>query len=171
MNEPTAGPGRLGALRERLRGAVRDLHLPDALTWRMVFTSLGVGAVAGMATFVYIQDALVPGWYEHWWALLVIAAAGGYTHVFSRNLEESVAAALLGQFVGLGVHLGSYVSPLSVLEDPPTPEEFFWYDPRVQDMLLANLLGRASTTAILTYFMAFMSGYLLVVSIYGYFLD
>lgn len=158
-------------IRARLAEAHRDFHLPEVLTVRMLLTAVGVGAVSGMATFVYVQDSLVPAWYTHWWALAVIAAAGGFAHVFTRNLEESMAAALLGVVLGFAVHIGAYVSPLYVLDDPPEPTEFFWYDPQVQDMLLANLVGRASTTAILAYFMAFMSGYLLVVSIYGYILD
>lgn len=149
------------------------LPLPGGrvLALRTVATALGVGAVAGMATFLYIRDTLVSPWFAHEWGLALIAIAGGFVHVFAADLEDSVAAAILGGIVGLLVYLGAYVSPLYVLEDPPTGAEFFWYDPAVQDALLANLVGRAASTAILSYFLAYLSGYLLVVSLSGYLLE
>lgn len=141
--------------------------IPSVLLPRVVATGVAVGVVSGMAEFVYVRDTLAPGYLEAWWALLAVAAAGGFAHVLTRDLVESVAAASYGLLVGVATHVGAYVSPLYVLADPPTGPEFLWYEPGIQDALLVKLAGRAMTTAVFTYLLAFLCGWLLVVSFYG----
>ncbi|MFB6221632.1 MAG: hypothetical protein ABEH90_09350 [Halolamina sp.] len=142
-------------------------RLPAPLLPRVLATGLFVGLVSGMAEFVYVRDGLAPGFIEPWWALLAVAVAGGFVHVFTRDLAESVAAAAYGLLGGVAVHVGAYVSPLFVLADPPTGAEFLWYEPGIGDALLIKLAGRAMTTALFTYLLAFLCGWLIVVSLYG----
>ncbi len=143
------------------------VSLPIPLVPRVLATGVAVGVVSGMAEFLYIRDTLAPGYVEPWVALVAVAIAGGFAHILTRDLVESVAAASYGLLVGVLVHIGTYVSPLFVLEEPPSGEEFLWYDPGIQGELLLKLAGRAMTAAVFTYLLAFLCGWLLVVSYYG----
>lgn len=141
--------------------------LPAPLLPRVLAAGVAIGVVSGMAEFLYIRDTLAPGYIEPSVMLVAVAVAGGFAHILTRDLVESVSAASYGLLVGVLVHIGAYVSPLFVLEEPPTGDEFLWYDPGIQGELLLKLAGRAMTAAVFTYLLAFLCGWLLVVSYYG----
>lgn len=134
---------RVGSLRQRLR-----------------VLALGTltGVVAGMGSFTYIKEELIPWGVDPVWALVLVGVAGAYTHFLAVDLDESVTLSLIAVVAGLGFHSVAWIAPLWLLQYPPF----------ARDLLLPKMLGEALMTGILAYLMTFYGSYFGGVLIGGY---
>lgn len=113
--------------------------------------ALALGVVAGMAVFVFINEGLMPGYAEDWWALGIVLATGALVPLVVPGLRSSVAVLIWAFFVGLAVHVTAWTLPLWLLEFPV----------RARDVLLPGYVGRALLSAVLVYPTTLVVGYLL----------
>lgn len=145
MAERTLSTTRLGigTSRERLR--------------TLALGSL-VGAVAGMGSFMFINDQFMPWNVDNAWALVIIGLAGVYTHFLAIDLSESITLSLVAVVVGFGVHVSAWISPLWVLS----------YSPVARDILLPKMMGEALAGGILVYLLTFYGSYFGAILLAGY---
>lgn len=108
-----------------------------------------VGVVAGMGSFMFINDQLMPWGVSNAWALAIIGLAGAYTHLLAIDLSESITLSLVAVVAGFAVHVGAWVSPLWVLSYPPA----------ARDVLLPRMLGEAVAGGLLIYVLTFYGSY------------
>lgn len=145
MAERTLSASRFGfgALRERAR-----LLGLGSLT----------GLVAGMGTFMYINETFLPWGVSATWALVLVAVAGAYTHLLAVDLSESISLTIVAIVVGLSVHIVAWISPLWILS----------YSPGARDLLLPRMLGEALMSGLLAYLITFYGSYFGAVLLGGY---
>lgn len=125
---------------------------------RMASIGVATGVLAAFgfylhdrAAFVAVNLSAVP--------LLLVAGAGAYVHLFSPRLRESIASAILSFATGIAVYLLLQTAQLWALS----------YAPAVRETLLIGILRRASAGLYIEFVITYWSGYLLLVSIDGYF--
>jgi hypothetical protein len=120
-----------------------------------VLKGLSIGLLAGMGAFVYNGTQFLPFEIAVQLLLVPMLLAGGFARLFASSLRESVRLALAGFFVGLATFVGAWVAPLWILS----------YSPVARDVLLPKLAGNAISAGFLTFSPAYLTGYLLIVSV------
>lgn len=113
---------------------------------RLLLIGTMTGVMGGMGSFLFINAEFMPLGLGENWGLLIIAVAGVYTHLIAADLRESVSAAIIASFVGIGLHVGASIAPLWLLS----------YHPMARDVLLPGMLGRSWTGSIFGYFATFI---------------
>jgi hypothetical protein len=124
----------------------------------MVSVGIATGVLAAFGFYLHdrsplvaVQLSLLP--------LLLVAGAGAYVQLFSPRLRQSIGSAILSFVTAIVVYLLLQTAQLWLLS----------YAPAVREALLLQLLERAATGLFLEFVVAYWSGYLLLVSIEGYF--
>lgn len=125
---------------------------------RLLALATLTGGVAGMGTFMYIKEQLLPWGVEPIWALVLVGLAGAYTHFLAEDLAESISLSLVAVVVGFAVHVGAWIAPLWILS----------YPPGARDLVLRGMVGRAVTSGILAYLMTFYGSYFGAVLVGGF---
>lgn len=125
---------------------------------RLLALATLTGGVAGMGTFMYIKDQLIPWGVSPTWALVLVGLGGAYTHFLADDLAESISLSLVAVVVGFAVHVVAWIAPLWILS----------YSPTARDLLLRQMIGRALTSGILAYLMTFYGSYFAAVLVGGY---
>lgn len=125
---------------------------------RMASVGVATGVLAAFgfylhdrAAFVAVNLSAAP--------LLLVAGAGAYVHLFSPRLRQSIGSAILAFATGIAVYLLLRTAQLWVLS----------YAPAAREALLIGTLRRASAGLYIEFVIAYWSGYLLLVSVDGYF--
>lgn len=154
MGDAEASNVGLGALVRRRRGRLLDAA-------RLLATAAVIGAVAGMSTFVYVQQSFLPDVADPWWAIAFIVLAGGYAQFLVSELDRSFVVSILALVIGVGIHTFVWTLPLWLLG----------FHPITRDILLPSYLGRAVLSAILVLPLAFYAGYFAALLVDGYFLE
>lgn len=127
---------------------------------RLVATaSVGIssGLLAGLGAYLLSQPTLRPV-ADTTAPLALVALAGAYVAVLSDRLRSSVAAMICAFFVGIAVHIGTYLAPLWLLP----------YSPTARGLLLSSFLVEALVVVYFQYTLVFFVGYLTVVTVSGY---
>lgn len=125
---------------------------------RLLLLGSLTGVVAGMGTFMYIQNQFLPWGVERTWAFALIVIAGAYTHFLARDLADSISVSLVAIVVGFVVHVGAWIAPLWILPYPPI----------ARSLLLPKMAGEALTGAIFVYILTFYGSYFAAVIVWGY---
>jgi len=120
--------------------------------------ALLTGILSGMGAFMYSRAGLLPNPVPGWMPSAVVLLAGVYTFLLVRDIRGSVAAMLVASAIGIAILIAAWVAPLWLLPYPPA----------ARDLLLPGLLQRAVTTAITTYLLLFLGGYLTTLMVAGY---
>ncbi|MFC7080636.1 hypothetical protein [Halorussus caseinilyticus] len=133
----------LGAVRERLR-----VLALGSLT----------GVVAGMGTFMFLQENFLPWGVTETWALGFVVAAGAYTHFLAADLSESIALSLVAVVVGLATNVVAWIGPLWILGYPRF----------ARGLLLPKMVGEALASGLPTYLITFYAAYFGALTLGGY---
>lgn len=134
-----------------------DLRRLWVTAGRPLVVGLATGVLGGMAAFMYTRRGLAPPGPE-WYPTALVVVAGAYTYLLAGGLKESVAAAIVGFFAGVGTLVAAWIAPLWLLP----------YSPFARALLLPSLLQRAVAGALSTYLLAYLGGYLAILSVAGY---
>ncbi len=127
---------------------------------RLPAIAIGVltGLLGGMGAFMYSRSGLLPGGIPGWIPTGIVAVAGVYTSLLVRDVRRSVTAMLVAFGVGIATLIAAWIAPLWLLP----------YAPPARDLLLPGLLQRAVTTAMSSYLLLFLGGFLTTMMVAGY---
>lgn len=139
-----------------------DRSVRQLARWRRRLSPIAIGLLTGllggMGAFMYSRTGLLPGGLAGWMPTGIVALAGVYTYLLVRDVRRSVTAMLTAFGVGIATLIAAWVAPLWLLP----------YAPAARDLLLPGLLQRAVTTAMTSYLLLFLGGYLTTMMVAGY---
>lgn len=140
-----------GSYGSAARTRVAELLDRESLTatLRTALLSLVLGGIAGMGTFVFIQEQFAPTLVEPWYAIGAIVLAGLFNRLLSRDLRNGMLISFLAVGVAFVVNFVVWLAPLWLSGYP-------WF---AINILLPTLLGRSLLSVIIVLPLSYYGGY------------
>lgn len=111
--------------------------------------SLLLGGIAGMSTFVFVQEQFAPAVIEPWYAIGPIVVAGLLNRLLSRNLRNGMLISFLAVALAFVINFTVWLAPLWLSGYP-------WF---AINILLPILLGRSLLSVLIVLPLTYYSGY------------
>lgn len=125
---------------------------------RVILIGSLTGIVGGMGTFTFTRMPLSP-FDASWFPLILVALAGGYLHVLSKDMRTGTYAMLVGFFVGVAFNIAAWVAPVYILP----------YSDAVREVAVMAQVQQSLVSVFMIYSIIYLAGYLTVASVAGAF--